>query len=216
MKKIPPLRLVAIAGVTLAVLCAVTVSLVNFMTRTSREYPAVYPEEVLGVTVHTALLEDGLEANTGIHREMNTVQYIVIHETANTSDGADAACHNTYLQSGESGSTGWHYTVDDHEIYHNLPDDVVGYHAGDGLTENGGNLCGIGIELCVNADGDYEATLDNAAKLTAWLLRAYYMNVKQVKQHADFMDKNCPMLLRDQGRWEEFLGLVEQYYKCIP
>ena len=35
-------------------------------------------------------------------------------------------------------------------IYHHLPDDETAYHAGDGMEKNGGNMNGIGIEMCVN------------------------------------------------------------------
>ena len=45
------------------------------------------------------------------------------------------------------GIVSWHYTVDDHEIYHHLPDDETAYHAGDGMEKNGGNMNGIGIEM---------------------------------------------------------------------
>ena len=48
----------------------------------------------------------------------------------------------------------WHYTVDDHAIVQHLPDYETAYHAGDG-KDGPGNTTSIGIEICVNAGGDF-------------------------------------------------------------
>lgn len=170
----------------------------------------ILPENAYGLPVYTALVDPSQPGRTGIKRE---IKYIVIHETGNPSKGADAERHAAYLQSGGEGSTAWHYTVDDTNAFHHIPDDEIAFHAGDGQAKNGGNQCGIGIELCVNSDGDFEITFDNAARLTAYLLDAYDLQIRDVKQHADFMDKNCPETIREQGRWEEFLKLVKDYQK---
>ena len=53
-----------------------------------------------------------------------------------------------------------------------LPDQEVGWHAGDKMTENGGNMTGIGIELCVNEGNDFDKTMENAAALCAELMKA--------------------------------------------
>ena len=164
--------------------------------------------QVYGVPLYQMLMKEGSAGRPGTHR---TVRYIVIHETANTNPGADAQAHAGLLQSGQNGTTSWHYSVDDHEICQSIPDDEIAYHAGDKRKEGGGNACGIGIELCVNQDGDFEKTFPNGAKLTAFLLQEYHLGIGAVKQHADFMEKNCPSTIRDQGRWPEFLQLVEQY-----
>ena len=58
-------------------------------------------------------------------------RYITLHNTANTSRGANAASHATYLQnSGKNSSVSYHYVVDDKEIYQLLPDNEVAWHAG--------------------------------------------------------------------------------------
>lgn len=173
-----------------------------------RTSTGAFPDRVYGVPVHTQLLKEGSAGRPGIKR---TIRYVVIHETANTSAGADAEQHANFLSGGSQGSASWHYTVDDHEIYHHIPDNEVAWHAGDRRTKGGGNMCGIGVELCVNRDGNYETTFKNAAKLTAYLLKTYHLNIDDVKQHADFMQKDCPKTIRDEGRWDEFLKLVSRY-----
>lgn len=136
-----------------------------------------------------------------------TIKYIVIHETANHTETADAASHANYLQTGGDGSTSWHYTVDDSVAFHHIPDDETAYHAGKG------NSSGIGIELCVNNGSDFEKTFENGAKLTAKLINTYGLSINAVKQHADFMNKNCPENIRNSQRWDEFISLVKKYLK---
>lgn len=139
------------------------------------------------------------------------IKYIVIHETGNAGRNANAASHNNYLHNeADNQQKSWHYTVDDHEIYYHIPDNELAYHAGDGLTRDGGNINGIGIEMCINPENDYEQTLINTAKLTAMLLTAYDLDMESVKTHHDFSGKDCPEILLGEGRWEEFLGMVEQ------
>ena len=173
---------------------------------------SVYPEEISGIPVHTELLPETLAARPG---EKRTIKYVVIHETGNTAQGSDAASHSAYLLGGKSGDTSWHYTVDDHQIYHHIPDDEIAWHAGDKRARDGGNLCGIGVELCVNADGDFEKAFDNAARLTAYLLDTYHLGSGNVRQHADFMDKDCPQTIRDNKRWPEFLEKVQEYRNLL-
>lgn len=199
--------LIVLALLTILGLC---IGIHNAIAEKQPTEPA-FPDEVYGVPVHTVLMPEELEARTGIRR---TIRYIVVHETGNTSVGADAKSHSDYLSGGKGGETSWHYTVDDHEIYHHVPDDEVAWHAGDTKNPEGGNAHGIGIELCVNADGDFEKTLDNGAKLVAYLMHTYNLDLDAVTQHADYMRKNCPQTLRDTGRWTEFLGMVETYYKA--
>lgn len=170
---------------------------------------AVEPTEVYGVPVTTDFLEEGAFNRPGIKRE---IKYIVIHETGNSDYGSTAKNHSVYLHKYSDVTNSWHYTVDDTEIYHHLPDDEVGWHASDGLEENGGNLNGIGIEICVNEEGDFDQAVENAAKLTAYLMHAYRLDMDDIKQHADFTKKNCPETLRNTGQWDDFLELVKKYY----
>ena len=195
------------AGAAILVVLAVLLT-VLVMPKPKKEEGPVFLNEALGVPVRTVLLDAGTPGRPDIKRE---VRFVVIHETGNPAEGADAKSHSDYLQNGGQGSTSWHYTVDDHEIYHHIPDDEMAFHA----SSEEGNTYGIGVELCVNADGDFEKTFDNGAKLTACLLRAYDLPADAVRQHGDFTDKNCPETIRDTGRWEEFLHTVETYWKQL-
>lgn len=144
--------------------------------------------------------------------EVREIRYITIHETDNRSSGADSEAHNSLLVNDVSNSTGWHYTVDDHSIYHNLPDNEIGWNAGDNRTKLGGNINGIGIEMCVNLTNDYEQTLRNTAALAANLLVTYDLQVDDVRLHRDFMDKICPHRLISEGRVEAFYQMIRDDY----
>ncbi|MHC1695137.1 MAG: N-acetylmuramoyl-L-alanine amidase family protein [Eubacteriales bacterium] len=159
-----------------------------------------------------SLLSPGTPGRPGTVRQK---RYIVIHETGTFTKGADAWAHARSLaNASKTESISWHYTVDEKSIYHHLPDEEVAWHAGDGNKSDGGNMTGIALELCVNEDGNFSATLKNAAQLTAYLLKKHGLDIKDVVQHNFFKSskypngKNCPYIIRRDGRWDEFLSLA--------
>lgn len=169
-----------------------------------------YPITVDGIPVTTRLLPEGCAGRPGTLRQ---IKYVVIHDTDNTSTGANAKNHANYLENtAKETPLSWHYTVDDHEIFHHLPDNEVAYHAADGEEEGGGNKNGVAIEICVNEDGDFEKAFQNGAKLAAYLLNAYNLTPADLRQHHDFSGKNCPRTIRENGRWQEFINLVTERY----
>lgn len=195
------------------VLAIFLVAVVGFIFSNKRQYATegVFLDEAYGVTITTMLVNENAINRPQIKRE---IRYIVIHETDNFSSSATAQNHALYLvDNSDERVNGWHYTVDENEIYHSIPDDEVAWHAGDQRKENGGNMTGIGIELCVNEGSDFDQTFINGAKLTAALCKEYNLTIKDVKQHYDFSKKECPAKIRAENRWEEFLKLVEQYMK---
>lgn len=166
-----------------------------------------------GIPVYEDFLEEGTPGRPG---EKRRIKYVVIHETDNVKEGANAEGHNRFIHSnGATQELSWHYTVDDHEIWHHIPDDETAFHAGDHMEENGGNKNGIGVEMCVNADGDYEQTLRNTQKLAARLLHEYGLTMEDLKKHQDFSGKHCPSKLLDADRWEEFRQGVEKELLAI-
>lgn len=142
-------------------------------------------------------------------------EYITIHQTGNTSKGANAKMHNSYVHS-VAPNPSWHYTVDDKEIYQHLPLNENGWHASDG-TNGPGNRKSIGIEICVNKDGNLAKAEANAA----WLVAKLIKEVKTLKafpacmkQHYDWSGKNCPAQIRARKNgWSNFLAAVEKELK---
>ncbi|MDD3203952.1 MAG: N-acetylmuramoyl-L-alanine amidase [Pygmaiobacter massiliensis] len=126
---------------------------------------------------------------------------VTIHETANTAPTANAKSHAVYMNQngGKDREVSYHYVVDAQQAFHLVPDDEVAWHAGDGASGKGNNET-IAIEICVNAGGNFQQAVDNAAALAAQLL--YRRGVKSAEgrifEHHDFSSyqKNCPANLR--------------------
>ncbi|WP_243130628.1 N-acetylmuramoyl-L-alanine amidase [Flavonifractor plautii] len=159
-----------------------------------------------GLAIQTHLIAPGADNRPG---GSNPCKYITIHETGNAAKGADAAAHAAYLDSdaGERDLVSWHYTVDDHAIVQNLPDAETAYHAGDGKA-GPGNTTSIGIEICVNAGGDFAQAQANAASLVRQLMEEHGIPIDRVVQHAHWNGKDCPKTIRaTTGAWEGFLAL---------
>ena len=160
-----------------------------------------------GLTIQEDIISDWRRNRPG--RDTNPGAYITIHETGNAAKGADAAAHGAYLDSaaGEDDLVSWHYTVDDHAIVQHLPDYETAYHAGDG-KDGPGNTTSIGIEICVNAGGDFEAAKANAAALVRLLMEEHGIDIEHVVQHNHWNGKDCPKTIRaTTGAWEAFLVL---------
>lgn len=138
-----------------------------------------------------------------------TPRFITIHETDNTSKGADAAAHAQYLLNGAGGRTAsWHFTVDDKSIYQHLPTNEHGWHAGDGGGGTG-NRQSIGIEICVNSDGNFNKAVQNAAWLVRKLMKDHNIPITNVVQHNRWSGKNCPRNLRKKG-WSAFIESIKK------
>lgn len=160
----------------------------------------------LGITVQEDFIPTGRLNRPG---GSNPDSYITIHETGNFARGSDAEAHSAYLksESAEAARVSWHFTVDDHAIVQHLPVGETAYHAGDGAS-GPGNATSIGIEICVNADGDFAKAKSNAASLVRLLMQQLNIPIDRVVQHNYWNGKNCPATIRaTEGAWEAFLAM---------
>src|SRR5699024_10603100 len=69
----------------------------------------------------------------------------------------------------------------------------------------------IGIEICVNSDGDFKIAVDNAIELTKLLMSKHNIPVANVIQHNKASGKDCPRYLRsgDKGiTWSQFVDAL--------
>ena len=140
-----------------------------------------------------------------------TPKYITIHETGNTAEGANAASHARWLPT-VAPNPSYHFTVDDKEVYQHLPLDENGWHASDG-NRGPGNRQSIGIEICVNSDGDFQKAKQKAAELCEYLLDSISTLKafpEAIKQHHDWDNtRNCPRNIRNNNQWTAFLEMIE-------
>ena len=139
------------------------------------------------------------------------VDYIVIHDTGNTNAGADAEAHYNYF-GGANRNASAHYFVDDHQIIQVIEDSNAAWHCGDGKGKYGiKNSNSIGVEICVNQDGDYDKAVSNAVELAATLLKKYNLSLDRLKRHYDASRKTCPasMSANNWAAWELFVSAVK-------
>ena len=137
----------------------------------------------------------------------NTCKYITIHETANTSKGADADTHGRLQANGNSRQASWHYQVDDKQVVQSFDDKVQCWHAG----STKGNKESIGVEICVNSDSDFKKAVANAAELVKILMKRHSISVSNVVQHHHWSGKNCPTNLRNGSKginWNDFKAML--------
>ena len=137
------------------------------------------------------------------------IKFIVIHDTGNTSIGANALAHYSYFQTNTRGASA-HYVVDENNIVRFVNDNDVAHHAGDrkrpglGRTDvTNGNS--IGIEMSVNVDGNFNKTMQNTIELTRTLMEKYKIPLSNVVRHYDVSGKNCPAKLNAMPNgWDNF------------
>ena len=131
---------------------------------------------------------------------------IVIHNTAND---ASAANEITYMHK-NTNQTSFHFAVDDKEIVQGIELNRNAWHATDGANGKG-NREGIAIEICYSKSGGelWLKAVENAAELTARLLKDYGWGIDKVTKHADYTNKHCPHRILDEYGWDNFLKLVK-------
>jgi hypothetical protein len=155
------------------------------------------------------LQEQLVKSSAQIYGGTNRCTSITIHETANTSKGADAQAHANLQTNGNVRQASWHITVDETEAIRSYPDTAQCWHTG---TREGAESS-IAVEICVNSDGDYGAAFKNAAEVVASLRAKHEIPRSKVYDHAHWTGKDCPTVMRATGRWQEFLNLTNPSQK---
>jgi len=128
---------------------------------------------------------------------------VVIHWTANTNKGANAIANRNYFQNHSNIQASAHYIVDDNYIIRCIPENEVAWHSGGSNYTNLAktkfnskpNNYLIGIEMCVNSDGDWEKTYQNTVILVADILKRNNINIDIIYRHFDMTGKDCPQMM---------------------
>ncbi len=143
-------------------------------------------------------------------RRADSMKYIVIHDTGNKSKGANADAHFKYFN-GANRNASADFFVDSTKILQvNDYNKYQTWHVGDGKGKYGiTNSNSIGIEICVNADGNYEEAFVKTVELTKYLMKELNISAEQVVRHYDASRKNCPASM-DEKKWEEFKSLLTE------
>ena len=128
--------------------------------------------------------------------------YIVIHDTGNTGKGANANAHFNYFNGGNRNSSADFFVDDTRVLQVNDYTKYYTWHCGDGKGKYGiTNSNSIGIEICINSDGNYNIAFQNAVELTKHLMKELNIPVERVVRHYDASRKNCPASMSGNN-WE--------------
>lgn len=159
-------------------------------------------------------------------------RYITIHSTQNYT--GNAYDHALALKRGalkapkrvggnRIGYLTWHFTVQDDTVIQHLPTNEQGEHAD---FDGPGNNYSIGIEMCEHRGNNLARTIDNTAKLAAFLMYEHQIPIGNVVPHYHWPrkglnpeHKNCPHFLLENGRpgptWRWFISRVEAHYQRL-
>ena len=135
------------------------------------------------------------------------IRYIVVHDTGNSSRGANATAHYNYFNGGDRSSSA-DFFVDDTQVL--CVNDYYKYytwHCGDGRGKYGiTNRNSVGIEFCINVDSDRDKTLERTAQLVRELMQELNIPIERVVRHYDASRKNCPQSMSGNGwaQWYKF------------
>lgn len=130
-----------------------TYNFLSFYTKV--DYMEETPKQIIDIRNTSASV---VTARPGTKLSGNGVEFITIHDTANTGASQGAQMHANLQSNGYTAS--WHYQTDDQGAIQSIPLDEVAWHAGDGSTTFG--LLDTGIkaglpypEIIVGDDGYY-------------------------------------------------------------
>lgn len=155
------------------------------------------------------------------YQGQNAPVYIVIHETDNWNNGAGAQRHASAQAAGHL-DTSVHYYSGSDGVYqaaeHNDGTYSVGREYGkDHAVKDANNRNTINIEICVNADGDYNTARANAIELVKYLMQTTGIPAGRVIRHFDAKGKYCPrQMLDNPALWEDFKAQIGQPAKNNP
>lgn len=155
-----------------------------------------------GQTIREHLVKSTAQISSGT----NVCTSVTIHETANSSVGADDHAHANLQSDGKVRQAAWRITLVDSETIRSYPDTAQCWHVG--TREGAGSS--ISVEFCVNAGGAYDKALPSlprplptSAPNTA-SLAARYMKTRTGPEEATLpscepptVAKNSPTLPRE-------------------
>lgn len=175
--------------------------------------------------------------NTGSTYMLRRASAVVMHWTANKSSGADALAHREFFNNGSPGAGGVpraasaHYGVDSWRAIQYIPTNEVAFHCGDKplgrykkagrdlITQKGAptpNYYTIGIEMCVNEDGDWAKTYTRSAELAARELVRFNLPIEGgLLRHFDITGKKCPDMMLKEEDWIAFKAAVRDQITAL-
>lgn len=143
----------------------------------------------------------------------SAIKYIVVHDAGNKSKGADADAHFKYFNGGNRNSSADFFVDDKKVLQINDYTKYCTWQVGDGKGKYGiTNQNSIGIEICVNSDGDYAKAVESAVQLVKYLMKELNIPAERVVRHYDASRKNCPASMSNNNwaMWYDFKEKIKE------
>lgn len=144
----------------------------------------------------------------------STIQWIVMHFTANNGDTAKNNADYFARQSGIEASA--HYFVDSNEIWQSVKDEDTAWHCGASYYYNNcRNANSIGVEMVsrIGSDGKYyieDGVVEKARELVKYLMSRYNIPTSRICRHYDVTHKSCPEpWVRNSSLFTNFVKSLE-------
>ncbi len=102
-------------------------NVVNNINGSANNY---YPGSIPSVT--NRWLPENRDNYSGV--TISNLLYITIHDTGSSSKSSNASANANWCINSTNTNSSWHYTIGNDGIYHQVPDTVVAWHAGDGRS----------------------------------------------------------------------------------
>ncbi|VEU82730.1 N-acetylmuramoyl-L-alanine amidase CwlH precursor [Acholeplasma hippikon] len=132
--------------------------------------------------------------------EIQKLEWIVIHDTANTSAGAGGQANSNWATNPTNTSSSWHYTVGNDGFYQQIENNLIGLHAGDGSVQTIFDPTGIVATRMfplveINAEGYF--TIDGVATTILAPMKADNSRAT----NADISDMGIRAVVADDGTY---------------
>lgn len=138
------------------------------------------------------------------------IYYIVIHDTGNKGKGANADAHFKYFNGGNRNASADFFVDSEKVLQINDYNTYATWHVGDGKGKYGiTNQNSVGIEICVNQDGDYDEAVKKAVALTKFLMQKLNIPIERVVRHYDASRKNCPASMTETD-WKAYQNKLKE------
>lgn len=144
----------------------------------------------------------------------STIQWIVMHFTANNGDTAKNNADYFARQGGIEASA--HYFVDSNEIWQSVKDEDTAWHCGASYYYNNcRNANSIGVEMVsrIGSDGKYyieDGVVEKARELVKYLMKRYNIPTSRICRHYDVTHKSCPEpWVRNSSLFTNFVKSLE-------
>lgn len=160
-------------------------------------------------TAHYNLMQIGYNV-TPMQRGRGDIKYIVVHDTGNNKASADAMNHFKYFNSGNQKASADFFVDSDMIIQTNDYYKYYTWHCGDGGRDAKiNNRNSIGVEICINSDGNYAVSTEKAADLIRILMKELNIDINHVVRHYDASGKDCPVTMNNAD-WKYLKEKIEK------